>query len=133
MLLNSLPKKSYEHFKDAMLLGRESKISYEEVHSALKLKYSQKSALQLPDPGTESLYLKKNDKKESNKKFQKKQDKEKSESGKETRSCHYCKKPGHLKKACFAWKMKQEQEKLGGGETTDLTQEVEECTWWCCY
>ena len=29
---------------------------------------------------------------------------------KETRSCHYCKKPGHLKKNCFSWKKKQAEE-----------------------
>ena len=122
MLLNSLPK-SYEHFKDAMLLGRESKIGYEEVHSALKLKDFQRAIVKQPDPAAESLYIKNNGKKGPKKKFT--QERDKSEGGKETRSCHYCKKPGHLKKACFAWKRKQEQEKLGGGETADLAQEVE--------
>ena len=41
MFLNSLPK-SYDQFKDVILLGRDSKITYEEVHSALKLKESRK-------------------------------------------------------------------------------------------
>lgn len=125
MLLNSLSK-SYEHFKDTMLLGRKSKISYEEVHSALKLKDSKSTAVKQPYPADESLYLKNNEKKRSRRKFQNKQENEKSEAGKETRSCHYCKKPAHLKKACFAWKLKQEQEKVGVVETANLmAQEVE--------
>ena len=33
-----------------------------------------------------------------------------SDTQKETRSCHWCKKPGHLKKDCFAWKRKQASE-----------------------
>ena len=78
MLLNSLPN-SYEHFKDARLLGRESKISYEEVHSALKLKDTQKSNAK---QAAESLYLKHNQNKGFKKKSQKKQDKEKVEGGK---------------------------------------------------
>ena len=124
MLLNALPK-SYEHFKDAMLLGRGSKITYEEVHSALKLKDSQRTTTKSSDLLAESLYMKHSEKKGKKKKFQKKQEKDKNEGGKETRSCHYCKKPGHLKKACFAWKRKQEQEKSSDAETADVTQEVE--------
>ena len=108
-----------------MLLGRESKISYEEVDSALKLKDSQRSATKQAEPTAESLFLKNGEKKNSKKKFQKKQDKEKSDGGKETRSCHYCKKPGPLKKACFAWKRKQEQENGIGADTADVAQEVE--------
>ena len=52
MLLNSLPK-SYDQFKDAILLGRDSKITYEEVHSALKLKEFQKRVVKLVDPVAE--------------------------------------------------------------------------------
>ncbi|KAL1535775.1 Retrovirus-related Pol polyprotein from transposon TNT 1-94 [Salvia divinorum] len=125
MLLNSLPK-SYEHFNDVMLLGRESKISYEEVYSALKLRNSQKSTAKPLDPAAESLYLK-NGGKGLKKKYQKGQEKsgQGPEGRKETRSCHYCGKPGHLKKACFAWKRKQEHERGGGAETADVIQEVE--------
>ncbi|KAL1558169.1 hypothetical protein AAHA92_08666 [Salvia divinorum] len=125
MLLNSLPK-SYEHFNDAIVLGRESKICYEEVYSALKLKNSQKSTAKPLDPAAESLYLK-NAGKGLKKKYQKGQEKsgQGPEGRKETRSCHYCGKPGHLKKTCFAWKRKQEQERGGGAETADVTQEVE--------
>ena len=88
MLLNALPK-SYEHFKDAMLLGRGSKITYEEVHSALKLKDFQRTTTKSSDPLAESLYMKHSEKKGKKKKFQKKQEKDKNEGGKETRSCHY--------------------------------------------
>ena len=99
MLLNSLPP-SYEHFKDAMLLGRESKISYEQVYSALKLKEIQKINSKPVDVPAESLNIKADFKKNGKKKSQKKTWKDKGTDGKETRSCHYCKKPGHLKKNC---------------------------------
>ena len=42
MLLNALPQ-SFEQFKDSILLGRDSKVTLEEVYSALKLKNVQKS------------------------------------------------------------------------------------------
>lgn len=42
---------------------------------------------------------------------------------KETRSCHWCKKPGHLKKDCYAWKRKQAN---GGGKAANSTDCVEE-------
>ena len=57
MLLNSLPK-SYEQFKDAILLGRDSKITYEEVYSALKLKDFQNSSGKSIDSFGESLNVK---------------------------------------------------------------------------
>lgn len=42
-LLNSTPR-SYEHFKDAMIYGREKTLSLEEVVSAVKAKKFQKKA-----------------------------------------------------------------------------------------
>lgn len=104
MLLNS-PPKSYENFKDALLLGRESKIIYEEVHSALKLKDPQRSTPKQADPAVESLYLKNNEKKGAKKKFQKKHEKEK-EGGKETKSCHYCKKTRPFEESLFCLEKK---------------------------
>ena len=99
MLLNSLPK-SFEQFKDAILLGRDSKVTYEEVHSALKMKEFQKATTKTIDPAAESLNVKEDSMKSGKKKSQKKQKpwKEKGGEEKETRSCHYCKKPGNLKK-----------------------------------
>ncbi|OWY92050.1 hypothetical protein PHMEG_00039101 [Phytophthora megakarya] len=29
---------------------------------------------------------------------------------KETRTCHFCNKPGHIKANCFAWKKEQEKQ-----------------------
>ena len=43
MLLNSLPK-SFDQFKDAILPCWDSKATYEEVHSTLKMKEFQKAA-----------------------------------------------------------------------------------------
>lgn len=42
MLLNSIPR-SYEHFKDAMIYGREQTISLEEVIYTVKAKELQRS------------------------------------------------------------------------------------------
>ena len=92
--------------KDVILLGRDSKITYEEVHSVLKLKEFQKSAGKTTDPAAESLSVKAASKRPfKNKKAA--SDKGKSHPQKETRSFHWCKKPGHLKKNCYAWKRKQ--------------------------
>ena len=57
------------------------------------------------DPQPESLNIKKFHKK----KFKKKMEDSKPEvsGAKETCSCHWCKKPGHLKNDCFALKKKQ--------------------------
>ena len=41
---------------------------------------------------------------------------------KETRSCHWCKKPCHLKKDCYAWKRKHQE---NGGKAVNLAEEVE--------
>lgn len=125
MLLNSLPK-SFEQFKDAILLGRDSKVTYEEVHSALKMKEFQKAASKTIDPAAEGLNVKEELKKSGKKKFQKKQKpwKEKSGEEKETRSCHYCKKPGHLKKNRYALKKKQ-HEQLTASNTADVVEEVQ--------
>lgn len=57
ILLNSLPT-CYEQFKDAILLGRDSKITYEEVYSALKLKEIQRSNSKPTDQAAEVLNVK---------------------------------------------------------------------------
>ena len=111
MFLNSLPP-SYEHFKDAMLLGRDSKISYEEVYSVLKLKEVQKTNSKTPDVLAESLNVKAEFKKNGKKKMQKKPLNDKRGYGKETRSCHYCKKPDHLKKNCWSWRRSKQRKKV---------------------
>ena len=104
ILLAALPR-SFEQLKDAMLYGREKSITFVEVQSALKTKEFQKSNGG-QEVATEVLNVKKS-KQSSTKgknvfpKPQPHKGKEKFE-GKETRSCHYCKKPGHIKKNCFA-------------------------------
>lgn len=54
ILLNSIPK-SYEHFKDAMVYGREQSISLEEVVSAVKAKKLQRKLESRTDLNPESL------------------------------------------------------------------------------
>ena len=125
MLLNSLPA-CFEQFKGAILLGRDSKVTYEEVYSALKLKEIQKSRSKSVDAAAEVLSVKADSKKVGKKKSQKKQQpwKEKQGEGKETRSCHHCKKPDHIKKDCYAWKRKQaEAEKAT--DTADVVEGIE--------
>lgn len=126
ILLNALPS-SFDHLKDVMLYGRETTITLEEVQCALKAKELQKSSLK-QDVRSQALTVgkfKKKKKKEGSG-GQKQKTQKGSENGrKETRTCHYCKKPGHLKKNCFSWKRKQEQDKDAGGETADVAQEVE--------
>lgn len=80
-----------------------------EVQTALRVKELQKGELKAPDNGAESLNVKKY---KGKKTFKKPQESSKNTSSgqKETRSCHWCKKLGHLKKDCFAWKRKQESE-----------------------
>ena len=106
ILLNALPR-SFEHLKDAMLYGRETSITLEEVQSALKCKELQKEGSKATDSVAESLDIKgtkgkKGFKKKGTGQKQSKFQKPTQESEKETRSCHYCKKPGHLKKNCFS-------------------------------
>lgn len=113
ILLNSLPK-SYEQLKDAMLYGRDNTITLEEVESALKSKELQRQNEGKQEASSgESLNVKqkliKGGFQKKNTQDFKKSSKEKGKGadGKETRKCHYCKKPGHLKKDCFAIKKKQ--------------------------
>ncbi|KAL1565167.1 E3 ubiquitin-protein ligase upl4 [Salvia divinorum] len=126
MLLNALPK-SYEHLKDAMLFGRENTISFDEVQSALKAKEFQRSNCKFTDASAESLSLSADDKAPSKKKGSKKPkwQKGKKDDPRETRSCHWCKKPGHLKKDCYAFKRKQAEENKAQ-DTADLTEHIVE-------
>lgn len=89
MLLNALPK-SFDQLKDAILYGRDSSLTYEEVLSTLKSKEFQRSSVNKPnDQSLEALNVKSVDKKSGKKKWQKKAKSDKREE-KETRSCHYC-------------------------------------------
>ena len=111
LLLNELPK-SYQHLKDAMLFGRnaDAGITYEEVQCALRSKELERSSNAPADGANQALNVKqfKGKKKKGQNGFKNpQQSKHFDASGKETRSCHYCKKPDHLKKDCFSWKKKQ--------------------------
>ena len=99
LALNALPK-SYDQMRDAILYGRDKPITLAEVHSALMAKDLQRGMRRREDLHTpESLNIKKF----KNKKWGKKDySKANSKDQKETRSCHWCKKPGHLKRDCFA-------------------------------
>lgn len=110
MLLSALPK-SFEHLKDAMLFGRETSVSIEEVQSALRAKELQKQNDEKQGSSREGLNIKKF---KANGKFKKNNfsskktppNRPKESEVKETRKCHHCKKAGHLKEDCFSWKRK---------------------------
>ena len=94
MLLNAFPK-SFDHMRDAIMFGRDRKITLSEVQAALRSKELQQGNSKLNEGHPESLSIKNF----RNKKFKKKLFDIKSEGkeAKESRSCHWCKKPGHLK------------------------------------
>ena len=120
LTLNALPS-SYDQLSDAIIYGRDKSITYTEVYSALMAKELQKSTSKGTDvQAVEALNVKKFKKQ----KFKKKYDDPKasgSDTQKETRSCHWCKKPRYLKKDCFAWKRKQASE--GKGQNTSACVE----------
>lgn len=123
LLLNALPK-SYEQMRDAIMYGRDKTITLSEVQSALRAKDLQKSGAgsgveQLP----ESLNIKKFKGKKGFKKGYE-SSKPAANDEKEKRSCHWCKKPGHLKRDCFAWKRKQAGE-AAQKLRSDCVQETE--------
>ena len=106
MLLNALPK-SFDQLKDAILYGRDSSLTYEEVLTALKAKEFQKVSVAKPlDQAGEVLNVKSGDKKAGKKKWQKKGKPEKKEE-KETRLCHYCKKTGAPKEELLCIQKKE--------------------------
>ena len=123
LLLNALPK-SYDHLRDAIMYGREGTITLLEVQSALRAKEQQKGNAKGQEPISESLTIKKF---KSKKSFKKDHEGPKgtSKDSKETRSCHWCKKPGHLKRDCYAWKRKQAEEASQGKNSSDCVQEAE--------
>lgn len=100
LLLNALPK-LYDQLRDAIMYGREGTIALAEVESALRVKEMQKGVNKTQDSSVESLNVKKFRGKKGSKK-DRDVFKPSSIDQKETRSCHWCKKPGHLKRDCFA-------------------------------
>ena len=125
LLLNVLPK-SYDDMRDTMLYGREKTITLEEVQCALRSKELRKnSSGQESSSQVLNVGKFKGKKKKFNpnggQKFQ--NQKQKEGEGKETRIFHYCKKPGHLKKDCYSWKRKQNEE--GGIQNqADVAKEI---------
>ncbi|KAL8526510.1 hypothetical protein ACS0TY_015638 [Phlomoides rotata] len=108
ILLSALPK-SFKNFNDTILFGRQSSITLEEVHVALKSKELQKVIDQASFSTGEGLtvkgkYLKKSNFKKGN--TNKWQNKKTSETTTDTyvRKCFHCHEPGHYKKNCPKWK-----------------------------
>lgn len=124
ILLNALPK-SFDHLRDAMLYGRENTITLEEVQCALRSRELRKaSSVQESNNQALSINKPKGKKKKFNAPY-KAQNQKKEVTGKETRSCHYCKKPGHLKKDCYSWKKKQNEENYQVQNQADVVEDLE--------
>ena len=123
LLLNVLPK-SHDQLRDAIMFGREGTITLLEVQTALRAKELQRAAGRGLEQVPESLNIKMF---KGKKNFKKDRDDSKSatKDHKETRSCHWCKKPGHLKRDCFAWKKKQAEEAAQSKNSSDFIQENE--------
>lgn len=131
ILLNALPK-SFEHLQDAMLFGRESAISLDEVQSALRAKELQKQNGGMQTSNGEGLNVTKfkmNYKKPrtpDSSDNKKPNGKPKETEQKETRKCHYCKKMGHIKKDCYSLKRKLGFKIHKHEDSADCTEELEE-------
>ncbi|KAL8497416.1 hypothetical protein ACS0TY_020925 [Phlomoides rotata] len=131
ILLNALPK-TFEHLKDVMLYGREHSITLEEVQSVLKAKELQRSneGKASSFSGGDALNVQKKWDKKKSKKFNKDYKKGDQSKGKEItqekiRTCHNCKKPGHIKKNYYSWIRKQQALKDGGGNTADIVEKYD--------
>ena len=74
--------------------------------------------------GPEALNVKKFKKPKFKKKYEENSKASTSDTPKETISCNWCKKPGYLKKDCFAWKKKQASEGKGQN-TSDCVEGVD--------
>lgn len=75
LVLNALPD-SFDQMRDAILYGRDKPITFAKESRSSKKKFKKKN----------------------------KESKADVSGAKETRSCHWCKNPGHLKRDCYAWK-----------------------------
>lgn len=98
--MNALPR-MYDQMRDAILFGREGTVTLLEVQSALRAKKLHRNGEKAQESIPESLNIKKF---KGKKPFKKDKETPKQRNGdqRETRSCHWCKKPRHLKKDCFA-------------------------------
>lgn len=120
VILGALPK-SYEHFIDALVIHKSTKLTYEDVDIALRNKELHKGPAIGNDNATESLNIKErwSHKLQVKNKAPMSADTRKFEKFKsaggnhsEKRKCFYCKMPGHLKKQCFKFKRDQKAGQL---------------------
>lgn len=122
LLLSALPK-PYDNLVDAMLYGRLTTITLEEVLCALKTKELKKVNEEFREDAGEGLMVK--TKFSRNKNFNKTKSKEQNVNKfhkkpgpeKETRKCFHCDKVGHLKKDCYAWKKLQKHRNQEANQT----------------
>ena len=100
ILLNAMPK-TYEHFKDAMLYGREQTITLEEVQSVIRAKEHQRRIEVKEETIGEGLVVKEKRSFKSRKAYKgfQKNKNEVAQNGVKLK-CFHCHKEGHFKKNC---------------------------------
>ena len=97
-LLNGLPS-SYEHFKDAMLFGRDQTITFEEVQSSIRTKEMQRIHESNTNNNAKELNVMRGKLEKRNSKSNKHISKSRSQSQSKFK-CFRCHKKGHYKKDC---------------------------------
>ncbi|KAG5133904.1 hypothetical protein JHK82_025092 [Glycine max] len=101
LLLNSLPK-SFEHFKDAIIYGKDQDITLEEVQTSIRTKETQKQQDSKSEDNGESLNISRgrSEKKGTRGKKSRSSSRD-SKNGQKTKfKCFNCHKTGHFKKDC---------------------------------
>ena len=101
LLLNSLPK-SFEHFKDAILYGKDQDITLEEVQTSIRTKEMQKQQDSKSEDNGESLNISRGRSEKKGTRGKKSRSRSRdSKNGQKTKfKCFNCHKTGHFKKDC---------------------------------
>nr|KYP36396.1 Retrovirus-related Pol polyprotein from transposon TNT 1-94 [Cajanus cajan] len=100
LLLNSLPR-NYEHFKDAILYGKEQDITLDEVQTSIRTKELQRQQDNKTDDNGESLNVSRGRSEKKGQSQKGKKARSKSKIGDRSKfKCFYCHKVGHFKKNC---------------------------------
>ncbi|PON41343.1 Zinc finger, CCHC-type [Parasponia andersonii] len=113
ILLNALPK-AYEHFKDAMLYGREQTITLDEVQSAVKAKELPRKKEGKEENTGEGLMARGRSEKCDNKAPRN----ESRSKSKGRLKCFHCHKEGHFKRDCPDRKKKVHEKPKDPGEAS---------------
>ena len=118
--MNSLPK-SFEHFKDAILYGKDQDITLEEVHTSIRTKEMQKQKDSKSEDNGENLNISRRRSEKKGTRGKKSRSKSRdSKNGQKTKfKCFNCHKTGHFKKDC------PDRIKKGSLDSADIVEAFE--------